>query len=1015
MQARHVATFLPTTLAVCCLFALALPQPAAAQSKPESAQRISYQIGAGSLDSVLNKFATQSQLQIVYSPELVAGKISEGLRGQFSPHQALGVLLKDKGIAWEAVSSSMYVLRSSSTQKDGAPKTPLKTSSNDRRGQGDLLGSSEVQELEKMIVVGSRLGTSPVESAMPIKVISREDIDKSGAGSIAQALSYLSEIPVNNLGDNEIGLGTGLGEGNSNSTTVQMRGLARGTTLILINGRRAGDSASFASSGQFDLSTIPLGLVERIEVLPAGASSVYGGDALAGVINVVLRRDASGLEVRFRKLSADGYGNDQISAMWGTAWDRASLSAAVNWSRSRTLYGQERGLTADQDYRRFGGEDLRSIFSNPGNVYSLAGCGAVPGYCEVPLEERAPLPGLSSSFAGVPIGQNGIGLTRADFTQTQGELNKESVTRHLRSAEQNYGVVLSGRLQIGEFVETFADISYSKRDVPAYQNTLHIYGGDSGTYGAVVSADNPFNPFGVPVGVNYQFRDTDLYTNYKQENYRGVWGLNGTVGRFHWEVSHAQTRDLSGSSGPAMPDLDAIQAALGSSNPATAFNPFVGNGAAPVTNEVMRSFYSELPQDNESRTDVLTGYIRGPILRAPAGDVLGLVGVERQRLGFISDSADLEGNLVPYKNGVTRSRAYFAELRVPVLAPRPGSNVERIALSAALRSESSDRIKERTESETIGIEFRPAETLLLRSTFSTAFRPLLNYYAIQNPYERVGFVRDPRNNPAIRVRVNTILFGGVPEGLKAETSTTTTLGLLYRPSDSLSISLTAWDIKFRDRITGLPLQTIVNNEETFVGRVRRNQTTGVIESVDARPVNISMDDTSGLDIGADVNWSTRAGEFHAGLTATYTSKYEQRISDTSPVTTHVAILNPAGWAPRWKIVPRVEWLANEWFSALIAGRYVSSYKDSLPLSSGSSAGEYKTLGDFWVADLNANVSLGRFAKKNSFLNNSKLSIGATNIFDRLPEFCAGCYGIAYDASQYDIIGRSLYAELRMNF
>src|SRR3546814_7089757 len=82
--------------------------------------------------------------------------------------------------------------------------------------------------------------------------------------------------------------------GNTNSTTIQLRGLPKGTTLVLINGRRAGDSASYSDSGQFDLSTIPLALVERIEVLPAGSSAVYGGDGLAGVINIVLRRDANG-------------------------------------------------------------------------------------------------------------------------------------------------------------------------------------------------------------------------------------------------------------------------------------------------------------------------------------------------------------------------------------------------------------------------------------------------------------------------------------------------------------------------------------------------------------------------------------------------------------------------------------------------------------------------------------------------------------------------------------------------
>src|SRR3546814_7200006 len=112
-----------------------------------------------------------------------------------------------------------------------------------------------------------------------------------------------------------------------------MRGLPRGTTLVLINGRRAGDSASYSSSGQFDLSTIPLSLVERIEVLPSGSSAIYGGDGLDGVINIVLRRNTNGLEFRLRQSAADGYSTTPLSMMLGHTWDKGDLIVAANWER----------------------------------------------------------------------------------------------------------------------------------------------------------------------------------------------------------------------------------------------------------------------------------------------------------------------------------------------------------------------------------------------------------------------------------------------------------------------------------------------------------------------------------------------------------------------------------------------------------------------------------------------------------------------------------------------------------
>jgi iron complex outermembrane receptor protein len=573
---------------------------------------------------------------------------------------------------------------------------------------------------------------------------------------------------------------------------------------------------------------------------------------------------------------------------------------------------------------------------------------------------------------------------------------------------------MSGRYQIAPWIAAIAEFTYTKRDVPAYQNPLTIYLGEYGSYGAVVPANNPFNPFGVPVGIDYQFRDTGIFTTYMQKSYRGVFGLSGKAGHFEWDVSKTQTRDRSGTTGPASLNLDAVAAALNSTDPTTALNPFVGDGTAPATDDVMLSLYNNLDQRNESRTDVLTGYIRGPLMRFPAGDVLGLIGAEQQRQEITVDSDDT-GLLVQYIEGVIKSRALFAELRLPILSPRAGGVNERLALSGAFRSESSDRTSERTRSETIGLEFRPTESLLLRATYSTAFRPLLAYNAVQTPYERRQFVRDPLHNPTQRVPVDTYLFGGVPEGLRPETSSTTTIGFLYRPSPGWSLSLTKWDIEFRDRIATISTQTIINNEDRFPGRVRRNSTTGLLEFVDGRPVNVARNDTAGVDIGAEANWTTQVGDFYAGLTATYTSKFQQQLTDTSPTTENVSFYNPEGWAPRWKIVPRIEWLPNEWLSTFVVGRYVNKYLDSTPLSSGPNAGEYKALGEFWIVDLNANISLRRFVSERNMLADSKISLGATNLFNRLPEFCAGCSGNSYDASQYDILGRNVYAELRLSF
>ncbi|MGH8060807.1 MAG: hypothetical protein ACREO7_02215, partial [Pseudoxanthomonas sp.] len=207
----------------------------------------------------------------------------------------------------------------------------------------------------------------------------------------------------------------------------------------------------------------------------------------------------------------------------------------------------------------------------------------------------------------------------------------------------------------------------------------------------------------------------------------------------------------------------------------------------------------------------------------------------------------------------------------------------------------------------------------------------------------------------------------------------------------------------------------VNHEEYYPGRVIRDPVTGIISDIDIRPVNIAAINTSGIDIGIEKHFSTSIGDFEAAVAGTYTYKYEQQDTPDSAVVTSLARLNPLGWAPRWKIVPRLTWDSQKSLRAMLVGRYISKYMDSMPLSTGDRAGEYLTLGDFWTFDLNVDASLSMFADRLPFLAGMNLNIGVRNIFDKLPEFCAGCGSRGYDPTQYDIDGRTIYAEARMSF
>src|SRR5690606_11218475 len=158
--------------------------------------------------------------------------------------------------------------------------------------------------------------------------------------------------------------------------------------------------------------------------------------------------------------------------------------------------------------------------------------------CSVPLEQRNPLPGLDSATAVVPVGSNGVDLTPEDFRATQGQISKATLLRHLVSPEERYGIHVNGHFELRRNVEAFGEFTYTRREIPASQAMLGIWGGAGGhPTQSLVPADHPFNPFGVPVGVDFSYKDTGIFISYDQDHYRGVLGLRGSAGRFNWEVS----------------------------------------------------------------------------------------------------------------------------------------------------------------------------------------------------------------------------------------------------------------------------------------------------------------------------------------------------------------------------------------------------------------------------------------------------------------------------------------------
>src|SRR5215472_18535487 len=285
------------------------------------------------------------------------------------------------------------------------------------------------EKLKGLTVVGSRLPSAEAQTAQDVHIYDLPRIEQSGQTTIADFLATLPEVSLASP------------ENTTGYQTVRLRGAIFGAVLVLINGHRTqpvtGGAAPF---GFFDIRTIPLSLVERIEILATGSSAIYGGDAIGGVVNIVLRSKFTGGEV------GGGYSwakDTHMGLGWvGGGWKAGDFSLSImgSYSQSSALSGKDRDITNNPDMRRFGGPNLgNQFFGVPANVSSVSGN----------------LPGLNSSFAAVPAGSTGIGLNPADFAATAGMQNTGSFTRYqsILPESRRSGIFISASYSFGPPLE----------------------------------------------------------------------------------------------------------------------------------------------------------------------------------------------------------------------------------------------------------------------------------------------------------------------------------------------------------------------------------------------------------------------------------------------------------------------------------------------------------------------------------------------------------------------------------
>jgi iron complex outermembrane recepter protein len=911
-----------------------------------SAPRTEYSltIPSGSLTTALDQFSKQTGLQVAAELKSSEQQLTvDAVVGRYTAEAALEKLLSGSDFTFVWEDGSTIRIHKGVVRPEGAG------------GQREVL------------VTGSRIEGG--EGPAPVRVYSREQIERLGVSSLPGLATYFTQQPFS------------FGEWAQRSAAqhLQMRGLGVDTTLVLINGRRTPPGATSVSLNAFDLNTIPITAVERIEIMSDSASAIYGSDAIGGVVNIILRDDVTTPDIYLHYGGAAGGADERrIAGAVGTSGQRLRSMLTLDYFDQSMLVGVERDLWRNQDFRRFGGKDYRLTAAPRPNIYSLTG---------------APLPGLPTSQASVPVGSTGIGLQPEDFLATSGELSLYSAreTFSVDPDMKRLSAVGSAEFSLDERHAIFGEMLISTSDI-VQQGPLSAF------TGLVVPAENPFNPFGQSVSVDFSPGGTKPVTLVTDgQSTRFVLGARGKSSRWKWEVALTNNDDRADGKRINELDFTRVQAALRSTDPQTALNPFT-DGAAGSD-----ALLSSLVRDQEfnylSRTWLLSGFLRGPWFQMPGGMSDLVIGGELRREEVKAvDSAPL--------GQVRDIISEFAEVKLPLL--------KQLSLKLALRADSYENAKDSVNPQ-YGLVWRPSRDWLVRAAYGTSFRPPS---LAELSYPRSEFLfplADLRRGGAISpVRVIT----GGNRDLENVSAHSFTTGVVYGESDLAGLHWGAhyWRVVMDDRVVSPPVSGLEKLEE-LPGRVTRYAPTesdrlagrpGALQSVDLSLLNYGQLETSGLDLDFSYGVSGRLGHLQSALSATWVDEYSSE--DLAPIASsdRVGIANYLGTIPEWRLVGSLTWERGGWGLSTTA-TFTPSYQDS-----DLSGVLDRRLPSRTIIDMQTWLEVGRLFGPTLF-SGLKVTAGASNLFDEDVDFANAGLAFGYDVSQADMKQRFVYLRITKSF
>ena len=976
--------------------------------------RRTFDVPAGDAAVTLKQAAKQGGVEIVFPAATVRGVQTASVKGEFTAREAINLMLANTELVLvqDEKTGALTVNRISPDGKNDASRL---ADAQTAGGADNARVKDGVLQLETFEVFGRRSLNMDLprsrDDALPYVVFDRQTISNSGATNLEEF--FRGRVTMESTALSESQTTSNLG----GRSTINLRGLGAGQTLILVDGHRMSGVVSVGSPSQPDLNGIPLSAVERIEILPTSAGAIYGGSATGGVVNIVLRRDYSGVELKLT------YGN---TFKTDAATRQVDLSAGMTLFDGKTnvliaasASDANRLLAQDRDFRERG--VARIMANNPAfitgqstppigstsNIRSTNGQNLVlvndPGDPSDDVPLNSPITFVPIGYAG-PASDNG-----AAFLANAGQYNLDNAEavnagqRALLNAPQRESLMITVRHDFSDKLQAFVELSGS--------NSTSRYPSVN-TTSFVLPAGNPFNPFAQQIRITtpyYGVNDIEAFTSSKDR--RAVAGVivqlpadwKGEVD-YTWHRAELMNKRTVMSAAAQTAATNAVTSGV--------LNLLRDTMAFPVD---FLPYFDEIDGGVPSRSinRTITARAAGPIGNLPAGrPILSALVEQRDQEYGGPGSGTAEAQ-------TQRVKSAYMETKVPVVSPDfeipfvrefefhvaarwddYTTNGQGIETPFGPPGSGTNRFD--SVNPSAGFRWVINPSVMVRASYGTGFLPPdVNNIAPTSFPGFPGFWEDPlRGNELIGPYEE--IFGGNPN-LKPEKSKTWSAGVVLTPEAVAGLRLSVdWNrIEKTDNFGSPDFFELLANEAAFPGRIIRGPVppgdpygVGPVIAIDTSLMNLASASVETVDFAFDYTRDYPFGRIDLFATATYTVSYQTQLKADAPIVEHVGQGNSAQSAAgggayplRWRGNAGITWtrgpLQVGWSVRFIDDYMLNSTNNAVLLAQGNGGKvNSQTYHDVFVS-YNFGIRNGE-GWWNHLLSDTQVRVGVRNLLNRKP-------------------------------